>query len=88
VRDVLEVAADLVTPACLRHGIDQRDAGVRVAVHRHIKLPGAHTAQVRDCRLSCGVRWCVVQAQRVIDAAGGLGPAACVFQPIVDGISG
>ena len=76
VGDVLEVAADLVPPTRLRLGFDQGDAGVRVAVHRDVELPGGQAPHMRERVLRRCLGRGVVRPQGVVHAERRTRPTA------------
>ena len=66
VRQVLEVAPDLVPSTGVRQGLDQGHAGLRVAVHRHIKAAACQQAEIGHGVLRWRIGWRVIGAQGVV----------------------
>jgi hypothetical protein len=80
-RDVLQVAAQLVAPAGDRHQRHQRVASARIASDRIRQLDGGQAAVVRDglldrARLRERARFIGFARERVVDAPGQRRPAA------------
>ena len=72
-RDVVQVAADLLVAPGLRRNRQQCIALHRIAPHRHLQFRGADRAPAGQCGLGLALSG---RIQRVVDLAGRGGPAA------------
>lgn len=65
-RQVLEMAADLVPSTCVWRGLDQPNAGLRITIYRNIQAAARNQAEIGHSILGRGIRGCVIRAQSMI----------------------